>query len=307
MVEHHTAEAGCANEENTQEKGGEPDEKADVAGGSETSSQSSERKPLPSRPQEDNREHEDIPPTPIIDGGTPDLTIVKEFITGEKSENKSRQFFEKEWEAFNNERQTTFYEKEVCPTNLDFKAIREEWGYRPDNAAHWKNQKKKMNESDTFPPLFYSIVNSLPFILLQNAPNLIGILAANDYLTGQWYVKSKHEVDPMVKHQCAVPPESAEVQCCRYIGKCLECFETDPLPGVFTLISTLILGVLFSLNVYAKFVSYMRENTPDRFPGLVIVLAPAAVLCGIFFPLQVMVVSVIASFNTQVCFINVKI
>merc|ERR1712223_1264882 len=104
---------------------------------------------VPSRPHEDNRENEDIPQIIIDHGATEprdDVESPAGFMRGNHRVVASiNGFFVEEWKAFKRERCTPFYKKELFPANLDFDAMREEWLYRPDNPAHWKNQKKKKN------------------------------------------------------------------------------------------------------------------------------------------------------------------
>ena len=88
-----------------------------------------------------------------------------------------------------------------------------------------------------------------------------------------------------------------------FVGDQVECFEQDPLWGSLTLLFLFIPGVFWSLGIFIQFADYLRKKNPERFDQkrvLFFFFVPAAALCTISFPLQMMIVSVIATFNTQV-------
>ena len=216
-----------------------------------------------------------------------------------------KQLLVQEWEAFKRERATSWSEKKQEETVLSFEKIRREWD-QTENPDHWVNQAKKQDESHTCCPLFYSILVGIVFVVVPNGAILLDMLAASDYLGGQWYLKREHEVGPKANHSCLVPsPTPTGEQCCRRTGQSLECFERDPLWGTLTLLFLFIPGVFWSLGIFIQFASYLRKKDPEKFNQkrfFFFFFLPAAALCTISFPLQLMTVSVIATFNTQVCF-----
>ena len=217
------------------------------------------------------------------------------------------QFFNEEWEAFKTERATRWSEKKTENIELDFKGLRQEWKYDRGNREHWINQAQKQKETDTCCPLFYSILVGIVFVVIPNGAILLDMLAASDYLGGQWYLKREHEVAPRANHSCLVPPPTlTEEECCRQLaGQSLECFERDPLWGTLTLFFLFIPGVFWSLGIFIQFASYLRKKDPEKFNQkrfFFFFFLHAAALCTISFPLQLMTVSVIATFNNQVCF-----
>ena len=156
-----------------------------------------------------------------------------------------KQLLVQEWEAFKRERATSWSEKKQEETVLSFEKIRREWD-QTENPDHWVNQAKKQDESHTCCPLFYSILVGIVFVVVPNGAILLDMLAASDYLGGQWYLKREHEVGPRANHSCLVPPPTpSEEECCRRTGQSLECFERDPLWGTLTLLFLFIPGVFF--------------------------------------------------------------
>ena len=154
--------------------------------------------------------------------------------------NSFRQFFAEEWEAFKNEKETFLHEKDVFRTNLDFDAIIDEWKYRPSNEAHWENQKKKVSESDTFPPLFYSIVIGFIFTVVPNGAIVLDINGANQYIFGTWYV---------YKNGGTLEDVTTQNKTCRIrndTGK-VECFEKDPIWGTLMLVLMGLPGIFYIL------------------------------------------------------------
>ena len=215
------------------------------------------------------------------------------------------QFFNEEWEAFKTERATRWSEKKTENIELDFKGLRQEWKYDRGNREHWINQAQKQKETDTCCPLFYSILVGIVFVVIPNGAILLDMLAASDYLGGQWYLKRWNDLNLTAIVSCIDPLETpVGAQCCRVnSGKTLECFEKDPLWGTLTLIFLFIPGVFWSLGIFIQFASYLRTKNPEKFNQkriLFFFFLPAAALCTISFPLQLMIVSIIATFNTQV-------
>ena len=223
------------------------------------------------------------------------------------------EFFREEWKAFKAERKTRWCDKETEEIALDFDVLRQEWN-DTENQEHWQNQAKKQKESDTCCPLFYSILVGITFVVIPNGAILFDMLAASDYLGGQWYTKRWEEASQtVISANCSDPNE----ECCRIInqtnwwdnalngkvGSDVECFEKDPLWGSLTLLFLFIPGVFWSLGIFIRFASYLREKDPVTYNQkriLFFFFVPAAALCTISFPLQLMVVSIIATFNTQV-------
>jgi len=217
------------------------------------------------------------------------------------------EFFREEWKAFKTERATSWSEKKTREVALDFEGLRQEWKYGLEKEEHWVNQAKKQKESDTCTPLFYSILIGIIFVVIPNGAILLDMLAASDYLGGQWYLKRWHEASTNLS---CIDPLKTPVgeQCCRkteqssWMGEDVECFEKDPLWGALTLLFLFIPGVFWSLGIFIQFASYLRKKNPEKFDQkrvLFFFFLPAAALCTISFPLQLMIVSVIATFNTQ--------
>ena len=227
----------------------------------------------------------------------------------------SAEFFREEWTAFKTERATSWCEKKTEEIALDFDGLGHEWKFEEENEAHWVNQAKKQKESDTCSPLFYSILAGIIFVVIPNGAILLDMLTASEYLGGQWYTKRWVDVkwyEAIV--DCSDPHETWRLgeECCRHteqtswwqqLGSDIECFEKDPLWGTLTVLFLFTPGVFWSLGIFIQFVSYLRRKNPDKYNQkrvLFFCFAPAAALCAISFPLQLMIVSVIATFNTQV-------
>ena len=224
------------------------------------------------------------------------------------------EFFREEWKAFKTERATSWCEKKTEEIALDFDGLGQEWKYEEEKKDHWVNQAKKQKESDTCSPLFYSILVGIVFVVIPNGAILLDMLTASEYLGGHWYTKRVTDVNWLAAIvDCSDPQESwGVVECCRHfeqtswwqqIGSDVECFEKDPLWGTLTLIFLFIPGVFWSLGIFIQFASYLRRKNPEKYNQkrvLFFFFAPAAALCAISFPLQLMIVSVIATFNTQV-------
>ena len=224
------------------------------------------------------------------------------------------EIFREEWKAFKTERATSWSEKKTEEVALDFDGIRKEWKYEEENEEHWVNQAKKQKESDTCSPLFYSILVGITFVVIPNGAILLDMLAASDYIGGTWYRRTKNSwlnTTAYANLSCSDPLKIPVGQeCCRsmiesdgFVGDQVECFEQDPLWGSLTLLFLFIPGVFWSLGIFIQFADYLRKKNPERFDQkrvLFFFFVPAAALCTISFPLQMMIVSVIATFNTQV-------
>ena len=225
------------------------------------------------------------------------------------------EFFREEWKAFKTDKSTSWSEKKTEEVALDFDGIRKEWKYEEENEEHWVNQAKKQKESDTCSPLFYSILVGITFVVIPNGAILLDMLAASDYLMGTWYRRTSRgwleDTDEYSNLSCSDPLKIPVGQeCCRsmiesdgFVGDQVECFEQDPLWGSLTLLFLFIPGVFWSLGIFIQFADYLRKKNPERFDQkrvLFFFFVPAAALCTISFPLQMMIVSVIATFNTQV-------
>ena len=228
-----------------------------------------------------------------------------------------RKFFTGEWKAFKTERATSWSEKKTEEVALDFDGIRKEWTYDPENEEHWANKAKKQNESDTCSPLFYSILFRIAFIVIPTGAKFLDILAASDYLGGTWYRRTENswfedlDAYELEKVGCYDPLKiPVGEECCRnmvesdgFFGDHVECFEQDPIWGSLTLLFFFIPGVFWSLGIFIQFAEYLRKKNPEKFNQkrvLFFFFVPAAALCTISFPLQLIIVSVIATFNTQV-------
>jgi len=216
-----------------------------------------------------------------------------------------REFFTEEWKAFKSEKATSWSEKKTEEVVLDFDGICQEWKYEAEKEEHWVNQAKKQKESDTCSPLFYSILVGIVFTVIPNGAILLDMLAASDYIGGTWYTKRWTDaVGANLSVNCFDPNETAVGEpCCRnYDGDYIECFEKDPLWGSLTLVFLFIPGVFWSLGIFIQFADYLRKKNPEKFNQkrvLFFFFLPAAALCTISFPLQLMIVSVISTFNTQ--------
>ena len=209
--------------------------------------------------------------------------------------NSFRQFFAEEWEAFKNEKETFLHEKDVFRTNLDFDAIIDEWKYRPSNEAHWENQKKKVSESDTFPPLFYSIVIGFIFTVVPNGAIVLDINGANQYIFGTWYV---------YKNGGTLEDVATQNKTCRIrndTGK-MECFEKDPIWGTLMLVLMGLPGIFWSLGIFMQWATYLRKKSPevyDKKRKLFFFFIPLAAVSIFTFPFQLMTISLISCFNSQ--------
>jgi hypothetical protein len=200
-------------------------------------------------------------------------------------------FFSDEWEAFKKERRTKFAEKEKTSTLLDFDELQKEWTYTEDNKLHWENQKKKESDDDTFPPLFYSIIIGLLFTVVPNGAIVLDLAAAREYLGGAWYIKREYEFNSTL--QCR-PVDGISGQ--------RECWETDPIWGTLTLIVLFLPGFFWSLGIFIQFAIYLRRNNPEKYDRkrmLFFFFIPLAAVCMVTFPVQLMTVSIISTFNNQ--------
>jgi len=291
-----------------------PKKDTEVVDGQTTSvvsAKSADTEKLLAKSQEDKNKNEDIPQleilidhgvtelrenvgSPLPGGGTLDLRRIKDF--NSRVVNSFRDFFVEEWKAFMSERQTTFYEKELFSTNLDFDAIREEWRYRPDNPAHWENQKKKIKEDDTFPPLFYSIVIGFIFTCVPNGAIVLDISAGYEYIFGTYYIKRIYDNATQLDSTCRNITGFGLTN-----GK-HECFEKDPVWGTLSLVLLFLPGIFWSLGIFIQWATYLRRKSPkvyDNKRRFFFFFIPLAAVCLVTFPFQLMTISLISCFNNQ--------
>jgi len=276
-----------------------------------------EKKQLLSKSSEDLRVLIDHGITELIDsgtnvvspggsGGTGTLNLKKITKGTSRVVNSFREFFVDEWEAFKKEKETFLHEKDFYPTNLDFDAIVEEWKYEPSKKDHWENQKKKINEDDTFPPLFYSIVLGFIFTVVPNGAIVLDLSAAYEYIFGTWYIKRPYENATLLDTEC-FRYEEQPTPVCRSATGILgvgerECFETDPVWGTLTLVLLGLPGIFWSLGIFMQWATYLREKNPedyDRKRKLFFFFIPTAAVSMITFPFQLMTISLISCFNNQ--------
>ena len=205
-------------------------------------------------------------------------------------EKEETNFFVDEWRAFQKEMHTNLSEKEKKVTVLDFDGIAKEFEYSPENKDHWLNQKEK-RRGEHCSPLFYTVLMGITFILIPNCMMVLDFKATYEYLNGNWYIKRAG--DPLeVNATCRNVTENGTV----------ECFEQDVIWGVLTLFIVFMPGIFWSLGIFIQFVLYLRKEYPDRYDNLWILFflfIPLAGLSIISFPLQLIVVSIIACFNNQ--------
>ena len=287
-------------DDKTENEKKQPTEKdTEVVDGQTTSivtAKSADKEKLLPKSQEDKNKNEDIPQLEILidhgvtelrenvgspqpGGGTLDLRRIKDF--NSRVVNSFRDFFVEEWKAFMSERQTTFYEKELFPTNLDFDAIREEWRYRPDNPAHWENQKKKIKEDDTFPPLFYSIVIGFIFTCVPNGAIVLDISAGYEYIFGTYYIKRIYDNATQLDSTCRNITGFGLTN-----GK-HECFEKDPVWGTLSLVLLFLPGIFWSLGIFIQWATYLRRKSPkvyDNKRRFFFFFIPLAAACLVTFP-----------------------
>ena len=295
--------------ENAAQKFNQSNDKKDIVDGiavSVISPEGEEKKQLLSKSSEDLRVLIDHGITELIDNGS---TVVspgsgsgtlnlKKITKGTgRVVNSFREFFVDEWEAFKNEKETKLHAKDVYPTKLDFDAIIDEWKYEPSKVAHWENQKKKISEDDTFPPLFYSIVIGFIFTVVPNGAIVLDLSAAYEYIFGTWYIKRD------------VRSLDTSLQCRNItgilghpLGYEKECFETDPVWGTLTLVLLGLPGLFWSLGIFIQYATYLRKKNPedyDRKRKLFFFFIPLAAVSMLTFPFQLMTISLISCFNNQ--------
>jgi len=298
--------------ENQSKKVEESNEKKDIVDGqavSITLTKEGEEVKLLSKSSEDLRLLIDHGITGLIDSGQTVLspagssgggTLNFRKITKGTSRvvNSFREFFVEEWEAFKNEKKTFLHEKEIYSTNLDFGAIVEEWRYDPSKETHWENQKKKIKEDDTFPPLFYSIVIGFIFTVVPNGAIVLDLSAAYEYIFGTWYIKRIDTNDTDTNDICR---NATGIIGATGIYK-KECFETDPVWGTLTLVLLGLPGLFWSLGIFMQWATYLRKKNPedyDRKRKLFFFFIPMAAVSMITFPFQLMTISLISCFNNQ--------
>jgi len=295
------------------EKAEQASEKKDLVDGqavSITLTKEGEQEKLLSKSTEDLRLLIDHGLTELIDNGSNVVSTgssgggtlnLKKITKGtSRVVNSFREFFVEEYEAFKNEKKTFLHEKDFYPTNLDFGAIVEEWKYEPSKEAHWENQKKKIKEDDTFPPLFYSIVIGFIFTVVPNGAIVLDLSAAYEYIFGTWYIK---------RNMLGLQTNLTEQTCRKatgLLGGTLsyenECFETDPVWGTLTLVLLGLPGLFWSLGIFMQWATYLRLKSPedyDRKRKLFFFFIPMAVVSMITFPFQLMTISLISCFNNQ--------
>ena len=113
-------------------------------------------------------------------------------------------------------------------------------------------------------------------------------LAVNDYFTGTYYVKS---------HLAPLRNESGK---CRVnSNNYTECFERDPVFGYVTLTCFFFPGFGFSFWTFLSLSNFLRGtdfNFRQNF-YFFLFFAPLALLSAITFPLQLLIVNIVALFN----------
>merc|ERR1719220_1252464 len=303
-----------SNESEKKKAGGKADqssEKKDLLDGqtvSITLTKGGEQEQLLSKSSEDLRLLIDRGLTELIDSGSNVVspssgggTLNLKKITKGTSRvvNSFREFFVEEWEAFKNEKETYLHEKDFYPTNIDFGAIIEEWKYEPTKEAHWENQKKKIKEDDTFPPLFYSIVIGFIFTVVPNGAIVLDLSAAYEYIFGTWYIK-RNFLELELDKNATCRTATGILGSSGYYEK--ECFETDPVWGTLTLVLLGLPGLFWSLGIFMQWATYLRKKNPedyDRKRKLFFFFIPMAAVSMITFPFQLMTISLISCFNNQ--------
>ena len=209
--------------------------------------------------------------------------------TSDEGEIPSENFFVEEWQAFKSEMKTKLSDKEKVSTVLNFNNLCAEFTYSPTNENHWKNQKKKA-PNETCSPLFYTVLIGIIVTLIPNSLIVLDIKAAYEYLLGNWYLKRGDDPEPLNS-------------ICQDAGNGnRECFETDMIWGIMTLILLFLPGIFWSLGIFIQFATHLREKDPDTYDRkrcLFFFFVPLAALTMVTFPLQLVAVSLVSCFNNQ--------
>jgi len=197
-----------------------------------------------------------------------------------------RNFFLREWEAFQNEKGSKLSNKKKISTVLNFDEMRNEWKSE-GNENHWSKRKVK-KEGETCSLLFSTIITGILFTLIPNCAIVLDYMTAKEYLFGNYYLKYEHDVKNLSN--------------CKNESGGTYCFEKDPVYGTLTLLLTFIAGPFWSFGIFIQFGTYLRKNNPEIFQRkrvLFFVFLPIAILCMVTFPIQLFIVSLISCFNDQ--------
>ena len=202
-------------------------------------------------------------------------------------------FFQREWKSFREAKQVKFSDKKKISSEMNFRGMKMEW-ISKGNENHWSNKKVK-KEGEMCSDFCLSIFIGLIFIVCPNCAIVLDYNAAYEYLFGTYYIKRRYPLDLYVEkykgNDCRHSPSGD-----------LECLETDPIWGILSVALTFIPGIFWSLGIFIQLGTFLRKEYPDYFQRSMMIIfffIPVALLSIVTFPFQLVIVSIIACFNTQ--------
>ena len=209
-------------------------------------------------------------------------------VTEDKEVSAIHSFFSREWNAFKKEKTKKLRQIPKRNAFIDFEKLIKEFkneGEEPER--HWTAQAKK-REGEKCPELFTTIMIGFCFTLIPNCFIGLDYMAASEYIGGNWY--RKYDTDNVTNEKCNKNTNY------------FECYEYDPVYGGLTLTFTFTSGIFWSAIMFYKLWTYLTEADRqfyDRKRMLVFFFFPLTILSIASFPLQLLVVSIIALFNDQ--------
>jgi len=213
----------------------------------------------------------------------------EDVVLSEESVNKTqiKSFFQREWQAFKDEKKTKLSDKKKINSNLNFSELLNEWK-QDGNENHWSKKSRKQ-EGECCSELFSTIVIGILFTLLPNCAIVLDYLTASEYLFGNYYIK--YATDPKPPTNCRTTASGT-----------YECLEYDPVYGTLTLVLTFIPGLFWSFGLFIQFGNYLRKDKPEIYQRkrmLILFFLPLSLICIVTYPLQLFLVSLISCFNDQ--------
>ena len=208
-------------------------------------------------------------------------------------------FFKREYKAFKEEKKKKLRLIPKEDSTIDFGELIREWkgeGKYPER--HWKNLAKR-RPGEKCPELLSIVLIGIFFTLLPNCFIVLDYQAAYEYLAGNWYLKYDVELDG---NETCRNSTGGLFGLEYYKDGYVECFETDEIWGGLTLAFTFLSGFFWSFHIFYRLWTYLTETDRafyDRKRMLFFFFVPLSILCVVTFPIQLILISLIAVFNDQ--------
>ena len=213
--------------------------------------------------------------------------------------NVFKNFFWNEVNQFKEESKKDFW-KDMTREDieLDFAKLFDEWRTFGRN---WRLQTE-VKDGEMCSELVLRILMGFLFTVLPNCMIVLDYTAAYQYLNGTDYPKLE---STLKENSCEnFTFTSLYWQLTNQVlgfSPTMSCFIRDPIYGVLTLTLTFIAGLFWSFNILHKFWTYLRETQAEKFKKkrMFFLFLPIALLTVASFPVQLLVISILACLNDQ--------